>query len=325
MIDPETVTEAKRALGRQLAAYRDAAGLKQSQLAPLVLYGRSTIAELFRREEHLPSRELGAHLHAHLDRLKRLLAGAPDAFQTRLLATTGESFALAGWTAWDSQDSVRANRLYEQASEAARRAGDGPLHACVLAYRSYEAEADGDLPAARRHLTVAQGYVRSEGNATTRAWLAAREAEVDATLTEETPALRALDCAITAYDYAHPHRERPWTAFFTPSRLGSMAVATYARLDHPDLDATTDAVVASLPSTDAKTKAVILADVATAAIQRGRHERGAQLGHDALDQTLAREASLGTQRLYALHLMIQDQRDVAVLAELDDRLLAHVA
>ena len=46
MIDPEMVAEAKRALGRQLATYRNAAGLKQSQLAPRVLYGRSTIANV---------------------------------------------------------------------------------------------------------------------------------------------------------------------------------------------------------------------------------------------------------------------------------------
>jgi hypothetical protein len=46
MIDPEAVAEAKRALGRQLAAYRGAAGLNQHQLAPRVLYGRSTIANV---------------------------------------------------------------------------------------------------------------------------------------------------------------------------------------------------------------------------------------------------------------------------------------
>jgi len=83
--------------------------------------------------------------------------------------------------------------------------------------------------------------------------------------------------------------------------------------------------VASLPDTDAKIKAVILADVARAAIQRGRHDRGAELGHGALDTTLAQEASLGRQRLYDLHLMIQDKRDVAALADLDDRLVTHVA
>ncbi|HEY3000915.1 MAG TPA: helix-turn-helix transcriptional regulator [Kribbellaceae bacterium] len=44
MVDRAVIAEARRALGRQLAAYREAAGLNQHQLAPLVHYGRSTIA-----------------------------------------------------------------------------------------------------------------------------------------------------------------------------------------------------------------------------------------------------------------------------------------
>lgn len=44
LIDPEAITGARRVLGRQLAAYREAAGLIQEQLAPLIYYGRSTIA-----------------------------------------------------------------------------------------------------------------------------------------------------------------------------------------------------------------------------------------------------------------------------------------
>ncbi len=44
MIDPDTITEAKRALGRQLAAVREAAGVNQQHLAPLINYSRSTIA-----------------------------------------------------------------------------------------------------------------------------------------------------------------------------------------------------------------------------------------------------------------------------------------
>src|SRR5439155_26943542 len=41
MIDQSALSQARRALGHQLAAYRQAAGLKQEELAPLVHYGRS--------------------------------------------------------------------------------------------------------------------------------------------------------------------------------------------------------------------------------------------------------------------------------------------
>jgi hypothetical protein len=46
MIDPDAVVEARRLLGRQLAAFRTAAGLNQHQLAEVVHYGRSTIANV---------------------------------------------------------------------------------------------------------------------------------------------------------------------------------------------------------------------------------------------------------------------------------------
>jgi DNA-binding XRE family transcriptional regulator len=40
----EAIVKVRLALGKQLAAYRDAAGLTQHKLAPLIHYGRSTIA-----------------------------------------------------------------------------------------------------------------------------------------------------------------------------------------------------------------------------------------------------------------------------------------
>jgi len=46
VIDSEEVREARRGLGRQLAAYREAAGLIQQELAPKIHYGRSTIANV---------------------------------------------------------------------------------------------------------------------------------------------------------------------------------------------------------------------------------------------------------------------------------------
>jgi DNA-binding XRE family transcriptional regulator len=44
VINPELIAEARKALGRQLAARREATGLTQEQLAPLVHYRRSTVA-----------------------------------------------------------------------------------------------------------------------------------------------------------------------------------------------------------------------------------------------------------------------------------------
>lgn len=80
----ETVTQLRRALGRQLAAMRNRAGLSQWELAPLTGYSRSSLsdAELgrhrLRREFWLRCDELlkaDSHLVASYDRVESAAAG----------------------------------------------------------------------------------------------------------------------------------------------------------------------------------------------------------------------------------------------------------
>jgi len=52
-------------------------------------------------------------------------------------------------------------------------------------------------------------------------------------------------------------------------RLGSMAVNTYGRFQHPGLQPADDAVMASLTPDNLRTRAIILSDVATAKIAAG--------------------------------------------------------
>ena len=54
MPEPQRIAAARRALGRQLAAYRKAAGYSQHQLAPHTGYGRSTIANVEVGRQHVP-------------------------------------------------------------------------------------------------------------------------------------------------------------------------------------------------------------------------------------------------------------------------------
>jgi tetratricopeptide (TPR) repeat protein len=52
--EPETVAQARRALGAELAAYRRAAGYTQAALAKLTRYSRSTIANVETGRQHVP-------------------------------------------------------------------------------------------------------------------------------------------------------------------------------------------------------------------------------------------------------------------------------
>jgi hypothetical protein len=103
-----------------------------------------------------------------------------------------------------------------------------------------------------------------------------------------------------------------------------MAVRTYNRINHPSLGPTANSVLATLGPNEAKVKAVILADLAMAAICRGSYEQGDVLARSALDVTTSQEASIGADRLHSLHYVIKSQSNIAILAELEARLAARL-
>lgn len=253
-------------------------------------------AAMFAAEEQLPARQLYAGLAAHLDHITALLPTAGD-HRGQLLVAAGETAALAGWLAYDMGDLRTARRYYDTATRAGQAAGHPPVQALVLAYTSYAVD---DPTTARGMLRGAAQQLRTPGSATARAWVSAREAEESAAIGDREGALRALERAQTAYDYADPAGEQAWVRFFSRARLDSMTVAAYARLDHPDLADVAAAALAALSAGDGKTRAVILGDIATAHVTRGDYDQGAAVARDALAVTLDAEATLGRQRLSAL-------------------------
>lgn len=86
--DREDVVEARRALGRQLASLRTAAGISQHALAPLTLYGRSTVANVEVGRQNAP-REFWVRADAALGAKGILLAGY-DAIACQVQATDVE-------------------------------------------------------------------------------------------------------------------------------------------------------------------------------------------------------------------------------------------
>lgn len=56
MIAPNDIVAAREALGAHLAASRDAAGLKQKELAAALHYGRSSVANVETGRQNVPRR-----------------------------------------------------------------------------------------------------------------------------------------------------------------------------------------------------------------------------------------------------------------------------
>lgn len=275
---------------------------------------------LYDREAHETAAQLTPDLSRHLDLIAALLSvgSLPESVRRTLVLAGGSAACLGGWISHDQGAMHEAAGYWNATINAAKAAGDGPLLSCVLTYQSYVHGGRGDHRTAWALLQQAATHVRARGHAQARAWVTARQAEEAAALGEHATALASLAEAMTAYDYIDPaeNADRPWVRFFDSARLGSMGVAVYGAMQHPQLVPAADAVMASLGDGREKTRAVILGDVATARFASGDLDAGCALARQALDATVAGEATLGYQRLRALRPRLEEHRDVAAVRQL---------
>ena len=256
-------------------------------------------ADLFTREELVPAPVLREDLARHVDLLARLIpTGATPSLRTRLAITAAEAAALAGWVAYDLGTPQRATSYWQASLKAGDYAADGPSTALTMAYASYHLCEDGNHIHARHLLDEASRHLHGTEHTAALAWVTARTAEEHAHLGLPT-AGPLLDRAATLLDTSDGRLGRAWTHFFDQARLGAMTIAVHARLHQPDLDTTVTDVLHHA-RTDAKTRAVILGDLATAHLTRGDLDQACDTAHQALQVTIDAHATLGRQRLTAM-------------------------
>lgn len=255
----------------------------------------ATTEGMFESEEHIPASLMFERLTGHLDTLTALLPGA-GLYRGALAIAAAETAALAGWMSWDMGDHAAAGRYYGVAIQAGEAAGHPPATALALGYASYST----DPARARVMLESALASVRGPGYATAQSWLAARAAEEAAKTGDREGAVRLLERARTAHDYAPEAGEQAWTRFFRPSRLGSMEVSTYATLGHPELAAAVAETLARLGDDDAKIRCSVLGDSAIGLLAAGDVEQAVAVGERALKATVEDDTTMGRTRLHAL-------------------------
>lgn len=269
-----------------------------------------TTSGMFESEEHIPARLMKDRLAAHLDTITSLLPGAGP-YRSALAIVAGETAALAGWMAYDLGDRKAAAQYYGVAVQAGQTAGHGAVTALALGYKSYAVPADS----ARDMLAEAQRHVRGPGYATAAAWLAAREAEEAAKLGDREGAVRALERARAVFDYANPEAEQAWTRFFRRSRLGSMAISTYAQIGHSELGAAIVDALDALGDDDAKIRCSVLGDSALGYLAAGNVDAAVAVGGRALAATIEDDTTMGRSRLTALADQLPDAAEARELRE----------
>ncbi|WP_319668705.1 helix-turn-helix domain-containing protein [Streptomyces ipomoeae] len=213
------------------------------------------------REGNLTALGLQSEVEGHLDAITAALPRAGE-HERILTIAAGETAALAGWVAWDLGDYSRAHSYYEVTMDCAKAAGHPPLRALARAYASYGTASPEE---AAKVLAEAAQDVRGPGNAAAAAWVYGRLAEEAANAGDETHALRALDRARFAYDFADHTSEQAWVRFMTPYRMDSLALSVYGQLGRQELAETADHAVDRLGRELPEAGVVVLGDCDCAA------------------------------------------------------------
>jgi transcriptional regulator with XRE-family HTH domain/tetratricopeptide (TPR) repeat protein len=279
--------------------------------------------DLFYADETVPSRELLESTMQHRKAIESLLANSRNhSIRNGLAMAMGETDALAGWLLFDLGRGKDAANAWRSALRVAKETGDGPLAACTLCYWSYLAASCNDTAPAIRLLQQAGEYVPGSAAPATRSWLSAREAEELAHSGDEPAALRAVERALTAFDFARPRSERPWTVFFSASRLGGMTVSTYTTLHHRDTTAAADSLLASLPPINNKVRAIVLSDLTVNAALVKDYDRATTLVSDALRLTTQTETRMAKQRLLALAAALPSTSSTGAVGILRDQIIS---
>jgi transcriptional regulator with XRE-family HTH domain/tetratricopeptide (TPR) repeat protein len=279
-------------------------------------------ASLHDLEMRMPAAQLIAHVSSHIDRLAELLQGSTtETLRQRLIGTAGDAAVLGAWVAWDMGDRPSAFHLYETAIAAAREAEDPALRACILAYGSYGASADGDAQRARNLLEIARRCVEGAGFPATYAWIACRQAEETATLGDGAGALRLLDSGLASFTSADPDGERVWTRFLDATRVRGFAISTYVRVgDTESALRIAEEALTSLDPDRLKKRALVLAGTAEAHLQQGNLDEGVSLAGRALSATIETEATWGFESLRRLRPHLSRWKGHPAAQHLDERL-----
>ncbi|CAO5168103.1 HTH cro/C1-type domain-containing protein [Frankia sp. AiPs1] len=281
-------------------------------------------AGLYGLEERVPARMLMPRVTDHLERLIQLLESTGRSPVRRsLTSTAGETAALAGWLAFDSNDLPAATAYYRVAIEAARDADDHGLWACVLGYESYQTASQGRHDQACALLGEAQRRAAAGSTVMTRAWLAAREAEEQAARGEGRAALTALDRAQDAFDRGESGGGRVWTHFFDRGRLDGLKVTTYTRLRRPAaaFAAATEALRAAAPGATKK-RSLLLSDIAEVHIQRREIDAACHFAAESLAIVAQTDFSLGLARIRRTREHLRPWQHTQLVRDLDDQLRA---
>lgn len=222
----------------------------------------------------------------HLDAITLLLRGsAPADLRARLCSLAGEVAGYAGWLRWDMDDEDGSADYFRTALAAAREADDRPLiayllgsAACQPPYREHPA----------RRIQRMRALTWSDATPSTRAWLAAKEADAFALWGRTDDCLLALDRAERALEDTGREDRRSGRPRFTGVDrfwLDGERGASLAKLGRTaQAQAILRPLVAALGPTSERDRLWLLMSLASSYAQDGEPEEACRLARTALSR-----------------------------------------
>ncbi len=254
----------------------------------------------------------------HLQTVTSFLKGShATPIEQRLYALMSQEAQMAGEICFDMHNYKQAQEYFTHAIKAAQKAEDQTLVAVAIGRINVRPSHKEQLQKYLSLLQVAHRLAAPNATITTRAWLAAREAEAQANIGASNACYRALEQAETVGNQQSVGDDPFWTHFSLPSLAGYKGVC-YVRLYHPLAQDVLLEALTSLPSR----KATTLVDLAGNYAQSGEVEEACKRASQALVLTEQNKSVNTLQRIFDFRLMLDTWSTSQYVKDLDQQIAA---
>jgi transcriptional regulator with XRE-family HTH domain/tetratricopeptide (TPR) repeat protein len=271
------------------------------------------------------------HLQRVIDLLEETLL---PSIRTRLCCIASGIAQLAGHLLFDMGKSAQARAFHHLAVTAAQEGGNQALEAVAWGRMSFTWTYSQQATEALRCIQEARRLATRSVNATVRAYLAAVEAEIQATLEQRAACLEALDAAEEFEDRQYSKEEVYWL-HFDRSRLAGYQGICFRRLYHPD-DARTQSFLSKaqqaltdalslLEPTRIQRRPTLLIDLASTYAQQGDVDGASEHAMQSLSILAQTKSQTTVKRLLTLRQELEPWQDTQSIKNLDHQIAQHIS
>jgi hypothetical protein len=275
---------------------------------------------------NVPAGRLHKPVAEHANLGAALLHAVPEAARTALATAVAESSLLAGRLEFfDLQQPEAAQNSFVVALHAAQEARDPLLGSAILAHMAFLPAFSGEpkrAEEARDKMRAARAFAR-RGPASPEmlAWLDAVEAEVETRFGDTRKALKLISRGEEILATSEKRPSPVWLDWFSPDRLAGFKGNTL--LADRQFGAAREIlqnVLKTGTDSEAKQRAVTLADLAAVAVAENQPDQACVLAEAALDNLARYWYATGMERLRAVRQSLTQWESLPCVRDLDERL-----